>query len=634
MGDGLRAAGAATYHAVPRVGARPRYRLPRAAARVAEERPSTGEPTAGEPTARRRREGRGPRLARRRREAGDTRARSDGVRGGDEPVREDRAGDTRARRAGWEGWIPVVGALAAGTALRLAGVAHQVLGGDELHALRTALVRPLGEILVTYQQADHSIPLTALCRVALEAGLRPTELALRAPILACGLALLVLAPLAARPAVGPAAAARLAWLVALSPGLVLYSRIVRSYAPMVLLASAAAAAAWVWIEQRSRRAAAAYVALAAAAIWLHLLATPFVAAPLAFAALLRAFGREGPRAREVAAVGGALATVVAAFLLPAWPSLLGLFGGRRQAEAPGAATWLDVLALQAGTPAPAAVALFAALAALGLVTLARARPRLAAYGAVLVAAHAGALLALRPYLFDHALILNRYMLVCLPVELLWVAVGLGAIGPVPWRARLAPAATAAWLAAGLVSGPLGDPAFRTSPFVHHNDFVGFHRPRARFDPADVPRLYAELPRDGSASLVEAPWHPWWTYQRAIRAYQELHRGRVRVSGLGTGLDQPSLDLRNFVAPDPRALAASGADWVVVHLDSAAEEARLREAPGFIRDDLPAEYGARIAEDLRRAGEALAARLEAAFGSPDYADSDLRAWRLPRPAEGG
>ncbi|RIK95950.1 MAG: hypothetical protein DCC71_22860, partial [Proteobacteria bacterium] len=161
-------------------------------------------------------------------------------------------------------------AIAAGIALRLGNLRAQVLGGDEVHALLAAAERPLGAILVTYQQADHSIPLTALYRLWIDAGGTLSESVLRAPVLLAGVALLAVLPLAARRAFGAAFAARYAWLLAIAPGLVLYARIVRSYAPMVLCACLAAIAAWRWLEGGRRRAALAYAALAALATWLHL----------------------------------------------------------------------------------------------------------------------------------------------------------------------------------------------------------------------------------------------------------------------------------------------------------------------------------------------------------------------------
>src|SRR5206468_10578860 len=92
------------------------------------------------------------------------------------------------------------------------------------------------------------------------------------------------APLAVRRRLGSRAAAWLAGLAALSPVLVLYGRIARPYMPVVLCGSAAAAAFLAWWERPRPAMGAAYVVAAALAVWLHLVAAPFVAAPFLFAA--------------------------------------------------------------------------------------------------------------------------------------------------------------------------------------------------------------------------------------------------------------------------------------------------------------------------------------------------------------
>src|SRR6185295_6644154 len=98
-----------------------------------------------------------------------------------------------------------------------------------------------------------------------------------------------------------------AWLLAVSPMLVLYSRIARSYMPMLLLGGGAVAAFEAFWRTCRPRWAVAYAALAALAVWFHLGAGPLVAAPLAFAAadaVLRPGGRE-ERLRRLAALAGA-----------------------------------------------------------------------------------------------------------------------------------------------------------------------------------------------------------------------------------------------------------------------------------------------------------------------------------------
>jgi hypothetical protein len=95
------------------------------------------------------------------------------------------------------------------------------------------------------------------------AGVPLDGVALRLPIVVCGLLALAAIPLVTARRVGRPAAYVLAWLVALSPLLVLYGRLVRSYLPMVLLSFCAAAAFEAWWRTGRRRLAAAYVASAA-----------------------------------------------------------------------------------------------------------------------------------------------------------------------------------------------------------------------------------------------------------------------------------------------------------------------------------------------------------------------------------
>lgn len=523
-------------------------------------------------------------------------------------------------------------ACLAGATARAWNVRDQVLGGDELHAVATALAKPLGWILTHYSLADYSIPLTAGLRVWRASGGTLTELGMRVPGLVCGVLLVPLVAIAARRALGGGVAARLAWLVALSPVLVLYSRIVRSYAPMVLFATAAAIAAFAWIETRTRRAAVVYVACAALATWFHLGAGPFVAAPLVFAVALRATQTERdatPSGRAIVLTGAGLVLAFWLFLAPARASLFALLGGVRQPVRPGPAAWRTVAELQLGAPDAALALVALGLAVLGLATLARTRPRLAAFGATLVAGQITGLLVLSPAFFEYAFILNRYLLVCTPVLLLWIAVGLGALAPA--RPHAVALATAAFLAIGFARGPLARASFLHGSFVHHNDRVSFERERLRVDPAAQPRFYQSLAADPAGALVEIPWHPWWNYSRVFAADQGLHGRRVLVSGTVAELTEPGVAFRNFVAPDPASLAAADAAWVVVHLDVEAEQARLVGVPADddSLDVAPPQVRARVWQSLRRQAAEIATQLEAAWGSADHVEPGLVAWKLPR-----
>jgi hypothetical protein len=547
--------------------------------------------------------------------------------------------------------------LAAGVALRFWNLGDQVLGGDELHAVRAALSQPLAALLTTYQLADSCIPLTALDRWLLDRGVALDEWLLRLPVLASGLAALVLLPLLVRRRLPPSAWPFFGALVATSPLLVLYSRIARSYMPATLLSFAAVMAFDRWWTparpsapasagdaraadaRREAAAAVAYVVLAALAMWFHLGTAPIVVAPLVFGAVELALGGERGDRREwpwrrLAALGAAaagLAAGCALFLVPAYPSLARLIAAKRQPQEVPAATWWGVLQLQAGARAgqrlPALLFWAAALA--GLAALLHRRRRLGLYLLALVLAQLLGILALSPLGLARLQVLDRYLLPALPVVLLWVAAGLAH----PWwprQGRLGRAGqrlgAAGLVLAWLSAGPFADAGFRASSFMHHNDMVAFALPRATAPPGGVPRPYLALGGPPGSSIVELPWPPVWDFGRCFYVYQEVHGLRVRVAAAAAAPPAGSLRLRNRVSPEPAALLASGARYVVVHRDLALEEERLELPAG---SPPPRRMPPPLAAELAAMGERTAARFAAAWGPPAFADAAVTVWDLAR-----
>lgn len=287
----------------------------------------------------------------------------------------------------------------AGAALRLWNLRGQILGGDEIHALRAAVSFPLPKILVTYQQTDNCIPLTALYKVLMGWGLPGTEMFFRLPVLLCGLAALLALPAAFAGRVSDSTVLLYRWLLALSPALVLYSRIARSYMPMVCLAFGAAMAFEAWWRTRSRRAGAAYVLLGGLAVWFHLGAGPAVAAPFLFAVGDLAVRRKDVRKglRDLILLGLALVSAFALFLVPARESLLALIAGKRSEQAvPWSGVVPALFRLQAGTHWAWVAALFGVAALAGFVVLFRNDRRLALFTATVVVGHVAGILILSP----------------------------------------------------------------------------------------------------------------------------------------------------------------------------------------------------------------------------------------------
>ena len=491
----------------------------------------------------------------------------------------------------------------AGSVLRLWNLRAQVLGDDELHLVRTALTQPVGTILVTYQKVDACIPLSALYAGLVRSGVRLTELGVRLPELLAGLLLLMLAPLWADRRLGRATAVPFAWLLAVSPGLVLYSRIARPYMVVVLLSFGAAVAFEAWWREGGWRRGAAYAALAALAFWFHPVAAPLVLSPLVFGAV--ASIRDRRRAPGLAGVAAGTAAAFLVFFLPARESFLEVIRAKHQ-EVELTPRVIGALAeLQAGTTVWLP---FWIGAAFGLWRLLKQDRRIMAFTGILVVGQLAGLLWISPLGLDAPLIFHRYALVALPWVLLWVAVALSR-----------PRAMGVLIAALVLAGPLADRTGWSSSFPHHDDRLAFYVPRPR---VPLPELYRGL---GPGAVLEAPWIPVWRVSRAVALYQESHGREVMAASPDPILVDPRLAFRNLVPLTPDELLASRARWLVVHRDLGAEEEAIPDPLWPPRMGV----GRRFREVFQNEGRRLPRLLRRAWGKPDFADDRLVIWDLDR-----
>ncbi|HEX6902442.1 MAG TPA: hypothetical protein VF789_22170 [Thermoanaerobaculia bacterium] len=510
--------------------------------------------------------------------------------------------------------------LLIGAVLRLWNLPAQILGGDEVHALRAAVSLPLAKILVTYHPADNCIPLTALYKLFMLAGLPMTEMTFRLPVLLCGFAALLALPAAFAERLDRRTVLVYRWLVAISPALVLYSRIARSYMPMVLLSFGAVMAFEAWWRTRSWRTGAAYVLLGALAVWFHLGAGPIVAAPFVFAAgeLLARRADPGRGLRDLVVLGLSLAAAFALFLVPSRHSLLALIAKKSKEQAiPWSDVVPDLFRLQAGTRHAWLAALFWLAALAGLALLMRRDRRLALFTVTVAAGHVFGLLILSPMGLDNATIFGRYLLPILPFTLLWVASAFG--GPGIMKT----------LGAGLlvlllaVGGPFASPLSWRTSFLHHSGLVGFYKPFQPLPDEAVPGFYRRLRGE---TVVEHPWINRWDTNDSFHLYQGAHGGRVKVSSPQRILFRPPLALRNAVKPEPAALCRSGARYVIVHMNLAREENRI---PGGRLSEFP-----ELRRTLRQSALILAGRLRRQWGEPFHADRWIQVWDLQQTCSPG
>lgn len=569
--------------------------------------------------------------------------------------------------------------FAAGMLLRLWRLPRQILAGDELHAVRTAIHNPVETLLTTWFGADPSIPLTLLYRLWLDAGGRLTEMGLRLPVLATSVLFLFLAPVLLARVLGRPAAGVFAWLAAASPALVLYGRIVRSYLPVACFGFLAAALFWGWWErvrgggpdgERQGRAwpwGLGWVLCAAFTLWLHLGAGPFLVAPFAFAAgelLLRSgLWRTGSRGsgRSWAALvllGLGFAAACLAFLLPGWGSFLVLVEGKSSRQPVPWPVAREALELATGGGdriwelAWVAGFWLAALAGLGRMLRRGAGPRirrLGLYGLALAGGHALGLWWLAPMGRAAPVILFRYHLIALPVVLAWIAVALVGVcggGAEPAQGRSPPWRPPAWAGLGaalalgsVLVGPLAGFQFLHGNFAHHVDSMAWSRPAPKLVEGVVPEIYHRLadrePSDGGGPVLEYPWHWVWSWGRAFPLYQEIHRRQVLVSVPMPLFFDERVAFDRVVGPDREAFLASRARWLLLHLKPLGEEDRLVLPPGA-RRAWPCPEAER--HRVHTAAKRMAGWLERGWGPPHHAGSRIVAWdleavRAARSAEG-
>lgn len=520
-----------------------------------------------------------------------------------------------------------------GAFLRLDQFTAQVLIDDEWHVVHQLLRLSPAQMFLDFGHADYSIPLGLLD--ALEArtvGL--SETAMRIPMLACGIATLVLFPLYVVPRLGRATAAVFAVLLAISPLLLVYSRMARPYA-ITLLLGWSAHAAFRRFDASSEReigAAATYVGTATIAAWLHPIIAPFVLAPFLWAAFDSR--RQSPPARRarllrLGALALATAMPLAALILPPLVAHPESLTGKALIDRPNPETLFGVWYAWLGTPSTLAVLVCCALAAYGARDVWRAL-QIAHTGVLGILLTLVAVSLTGPAWSQVPLTLARYMLPFAPLLLLATAAGaikaarqIAGSGAVLRTGAAAVVAVIPVLALGSAS-PLVElarhPNAQTVHLLYHVDFRADHNPYLPYmEKIPLSAFWSSLAARPRASLriAAAPFY-FESYDWDAPRWERLS-GQTVIPGFLTGLcverragevpSSPEFRFRNAVhLADPAALASHGIDYVVW------QKPFVQMGRGR-----PENIGA----DTAHCEHALRER----FGTPAYEDADLIAFRL-------
>ena len=141
----------------------------------------------------------------------------------------------------------------------------------------------------------------------------------------------------------------------------------------------------------------------------------------------------------------------------------------------------------------------------------------------------------------------------------------------------------------------------------------------------MPEFYRRLGTTaGSEAVIEVPCLPTWVWQTHLRIYQDVHRRPVLLAPADPIFFHDEFDLANYVEPEPEALAAAPARWLVLHRKSDFELDHVTRRRGV---GLP--LAPEMRSGSRRTARLLGGRLEQAWGPPDDADDLLLVWDLDR-----
>ena len=517
--------------------------------------------------------------------------------------------------------IALAAAFATGVYLRWQQWIDQVLLDDEWHLVHRLVLSTPRQMFLDFGYSDYSIPFGLLYSMLSGFG-DLSEVTLRLPALVFGIATLFVLPWLVVRRVGLATTALFAWLLAISPLLVLYARIARPYAITLLLTWIAVFATCRFLAKSQGGFGVGTLAVLAAsvAIWLHLPTACFVGAPILLVVWTVVRTRPADaRARlaRAARLAIPIALLAGALILPPLlgnPEALSLKSG---VDTPTLATLVGAWHAWLGATSWPVAAAGAVLALLGIATLRRRMPE--AVPIALGAALALLLLYLtRPLASQHGIILARYLLPVLPLILLAMAAGVVRIASamVPGASRLtvvaATAAGALVVAALLVTSPMHEwlrrPNGHASHMAHYFDFrPGMSPFSARLEGIPKSAFWRSLQAYPAASrrIAVAPFY-FESFHSDVPRWQR-ESGQTIVPGFLSGLcvdwrwgEVPPaypFDLRNAVRlSNVQSLRSRAIDLVVWQKPYRRDTEIIGEETAHCEDALREKFGAPIHED--------------------------------------
>jgi len=378
-------------------------------------------------------------------------------------------------------WFFIVLALVLVSVLRLYMISDQILLNDEWHGMNYVIGNSFSYLFTHFGYAATCIPLNLYRKFLLET-FGWSEILLRLPSLAAGILSLVVFLILVKKIISRRATIIFAFLLAISPFLVFYSRVCRPYSMFVLFGFASILSLYFWATSGERKYAVLYVVTAVLAVYFHLFAAIAVLTPLVYLFVIKLLQRStgflGQRTQIVPSLasltfaGISMALLLSIFLLPAFlrqsPVQLMLTGvSATLSSLVGASCVLS------GTANKFMVVLFWVLFGVGQVALLRKKPLFGGILLSIIILYVGVLLAIHHDKMDIPIVVARYAISVLPLCLVSVALALDSVlGHLPLANLIAVVFPAMLFFAGPLAGIYDWP----NNFPNHSAFQEGYEP--------------------------------------------------------------------------------------------------------------------------------------------------------------
>lgn len=449
--------------------------------------------------------------------------------------------------------LGVISAVIFGSLLRFYQISTQIIGEDEWHALHASLFTGFKHVLTHFSAiglADNCIPLTILYKIMIKTtGL--SELSMRFPILLFGIASLVIFPFLVRNHIGKSASVVFAWLLAISPVHIYFSRYARPYSISTFFVFVGTVAFYKWWTDKRNKMAYTYVICAVLAPYFHLTALFFILSPILYA--LISFTSQPNKRDKIMLVGLAriiLSVFMGLAVLFFFPVLFNMnaIEGKTSMDIINFKTIIHAFQFTIGTKETwiVLVALFISLFT-GSFALIKKDKYLFSYLLFLSLIQLLVVIVSRPMWCQAGIIFFRYCLPIFPVFLLMFASGICHIdGMIYHKYKQLPVNACAFAICVLLlfTGPLKETYYRPNQFTNHQLFqydydIDENLLKNAVAPDTISPFYSRLgllPKE-SVLIVETPFYfPWRDSPYAY--YQRIHKQRMSIGFMrevcGTG----------------------------------------------------------------------------------------------------